>query len=39
LQRFEEFGFKTLKVITGQKEEIYVIAEKWANETNAEEGI
>ncbi|HEX7514587.1 MAG TPA: S4 domain-containing protein [archaeon] len=39
LQRFEEYGFKTLEVITGQKEELYVIAEKGANETNAEEGI
>jgi 23S rRNA (cytidine1920-2'-O)/16S rRNA (cytidine1409-2'-O)-methyltransferase len=39
LLRFEECGFKTLKVITGQKEELYVIAEKGASETNAEEGI
>jgi 23S rRNA (cytidine1920-2'-O)/16S rRNA (cytidine1409-2'-O)-methyltransferase len=38
-ERFEEQGFETLKVITGQKEEVYVIAEKRANETNAEEGI
>jgi len=39
LKRFEEYGFKPLKVIAGQKEELYVIAEKGANETNAEEGI
>jgi 23S rRNA (cytidine1920-2'-O)/16S rRNA (cytidine1409-2'-O)-methyltransferase len=39
LQRFEEFGLKTLEVITGQKKELYVIAEKCANRTNAEEGI
>jgi 23S rRNA (cytidine1920-2'-O)/16S rRNA (cytidine1409-2'-O)-methyltransferase len=38
-ERFEGQGFKTLKVLTGQKEEVYVIAEKRANETNAEEGI
>jgi 23S rRNA (cytidine1920-2'-O)/16S rRNA (cytidine1409-2'-O)-methyltransferase len=38
-ERFERQGFKMLKVLTGQKEEVYVIAEKRANETNAEEGI
>jgi 23S rRNA (cytidine1920-2'-O)/16S rRNA (cytidine1409-2'-O)-methyltransferase len=39
LQRFEESGFKMLEAITGQKKELYVIAEKGANRTNAEEGI
>jgi 23S rRNA (cytidine1920-2'-O)/16S rRNA (cytidine1409-2'-O)-methyltransferase len=39
LQRFEAHGFKTLKVIPGQKEELYIIAERGANKTNAEEGI
>ena len=37
--RFEGRGFKTLRVMTGQKDEIYVIAEKEMDETNAEEGI
>jgi len=39
LHQFEEYGFKTFEVITSQKEELYVIAEKGANGTNAEEGI
>jgi 23S rRNA (cytidine1920-2'-O)/16S rRNA (cytidine1409-2'-O)-methyltransferase len=37
-QRFEECGFKTLRVLTSQKEELYVIGEKRAKEKNAEEG-
>ncbi|MGZ4893757.1 MAG: S4 domain-containing protein [Halobacteriota archaeon] len=39
LHQFEERGFKTLGVLNAQKDELYVIAEKVANGTNAEEGI
>jgi len=38
-ERFEKRGFKTLSVMTGQKDELYFIAEKRVTETNAEEGI
>jgi 23S rRNA (cytidine1920-2'-O)/16S rRNA (cytidine1409-2'-O)-methyltransferase len=38
-ERFETRGFKTLSAMTGQKDELYVIAEKRVTETNAEEGI
>ncbi|MGZ7132772.1 MAG: S4 domain-containing protein [Halobacteriota archaeon] len=38
-ERLEQRGFKTLRVMTGQKDELYVIAEKGVDETNAEEGI
>jgi len=32
-------GYKPLKVLTGQKNELYIIARKVAEQTNAEEGI
>jgi 23S rRNA (cytidine1920-2'-O)/16S rRNA (cytidine1409-2'-O)-methyltransferase len=38
-EQFEQHGFQILKVTTGQKEELYVIAEKVADVKNAEEGI